>query len=715
MLALLDKIFQSRIHVEGTENLNSSPTLFVVNHFTRSETFLLPYILYKHRGEMLHSLADAGLFHGKFGEYLRTLGAISTKEPFRNRKIIRELMIGQHNWVIFPEGIMVKNKHVIKKKKLQLEHPERQGPPHTGAAVMALKAEITKRNYLSAVKREDHERMKFYEERYDFNGVDDLCFKDIQIVPVNISYYPIRPGQNFFSQLGKLLVKELPERIEEELNIEGKIFLSATDINVYFSKPISLYKYLDNALPITNTFLPFLSEQTRTNLVINYQKRRLTQRFMLDIYRNVAVNIDHVFSSCLRYYKHRKVDERQLKRIIFLVANYLPTLEGRRVHPSLRDKILNLVSDNLHDPYESICELAIKEGAIQRGTERIYIRPYALSKYQPFHLVRLKNLISVIANEIEPLYKVIDHIKQLTSMTKPKIKQTVAKMIHDQDMALYKEEYQRSYDENLSKDEKLGEPIFLKSKYTQTGIVLCHGYLASPKEVEPLAQVLNKMGYTVYCVRLKGHGTAPISLKDVTLEDWIESFDRAYAIVRNTCKHVFVGGFSAGGLVALNAAANKANDVKGVFTINAAIKLQDIRSKFVPSVMMWNDVMQKFNLEQAQMDYIENDSEHPEINYSQNYLNGVRQLERLIKLTKTKLAQVVAPALIIQADQDPVVHLDSAKIIESGIQSDPKEKVIMSFDRHGILHGEDCEDVFDHVKNFITLTAQASEESPNTN
>lgn len=102
MLALLDKIFQSRIHVEGTENLNNSPTLFVVNHFTRSETFLLPYILYKHRGEMLHSLADAGLFHGKFGEYLRNLGAISTKEPFRNRKIIRELMIGQHNWVIFP-------------------------------------------------------------------------------------------------------------------------------------------------------------------------------------------------------------------------------------------------------------------------------------------------------------------------------------------------------------------------------------------------------------------------------------------------------------------------------------------------------------------------------------------------------------------------------------------------------------------------------------
>jgi esterase/lipase len=329
--------------------------------------------------------------------------------------------------------------------------------------------------------------------------------------------------------------------------------------------------------------------------------------------------------------------------------------------------------------------------------------------------VRLKNLISVIANEIEPLNKVINRIKQLTSMTKPKVKQTVAKMVYEQDLSLYKDEYQKSFDQKLSKDEKLGEPIFLKSKYTKTGIVLCHGYLASPKEVEPVAQVLNKMGYTVYCVRLKGHGTAPISLKDITLEDWIESFDRGYAIVRNTCKHVFVGGFSAGGLVALLAAASKANDVKGVFTINAAIKLQDIRSKFVPSVMVWNDVMDKFNFDQAKMDFIENESEHPEINYSQNYLNGVRQLERLIKTTKSKLAQVVAPALIIQADQDPVVHLDSAKIIESSIQSDPKEKVIMPFERHGVLHGEGSEEVFDHVKNFITVTAQALEETPNTN
>ena len=715
MLALLDKIFQSRIHIEGTENLNDSPTLFVVNHFTRSETFLLPYILYKHRGEMLHSLADSNLFHGKFGEYLRTLGAISTKEPFRNRKIIRELMMGQHNWVIFPEGIMVKNKQVVKNGKLLLDHPDGQGPPHTGAAVMALKAEITKRNYLNAVKREDHERMKFYEERYDFNGPDELCFKDIQIIPVNISYYPIRPDQNFFTQLGKLLVKELPERIEEELKIEGKIFLSATDINVFFGKPISLYQYLDNTLPIANTFLPFLSEKTRSNLIIGLQKTRLTRSFMFEIYNKVAVNIDHVFSSCLRYYNHKEVDERQLKRIIFLVSNYLETLDGRRAHSSLRNDILNLVSDNHHAAYESICELAVKEGAIQRGIDKVFIEPYALRKEQAFHLIRLKNLISVIANEIEPLKKVITRIKRLTSLPKPRIKERVAKQVYRHDMDLYKEDYETYYDKDLSKDESLGKPLFLKSKHTKTGIVLCHGYLASPQEVEPLAQVLNKMGFTVYCVRLKGHGTSPANLKDIVFEDWLESFDRAYAIVRNTCKHVFLGGFSAGGLVALLAAAKKSNDVKGVFTINAALKLQDIRSKFVPSVMVWNDVMDKFNLDQAKMDYIENESEHPEINYSRNYLNGIRQLERLIKTTKTKLPQVVAPALIIQADEDPVVHVDSAEMIESAIQSEPKEKVILHFDRHGILHGEGSEDVFEAVKNFINLTAQASEESPNIN
>ena len=131
--------------------------------------------------------------------------------------------------------------------------------------------------------------------------------------------------------------------------------------------------------------------------------------------------------------------------------------------------------------------------------------------------------------------------------------------------------------------------------------------------------------------------------------------------------------------------------------------------------MVWNDMMEKFNLDNAKMDYIETNSEHPEINYSRNYLNGVRQLERLIRNTKAKLPQVVAPALIIQADEDPVVHVDSAEMIEKTIQSEPKEKIILNFNRHGILHGEGCEDVFEHVKRFINITAEASDENPNTN
>ena len=55
--------------------------IFVVNHFTRLETMILPYQFNKNTGKEVWSLAAADLFVGRIGEYLRNLGTISTKDP----------------------------------------------------------------------------------------------------------------------------------------------------------------------------------------------------------------------------------------------------------------------------------------------------------------------------------------------------------------------------------------------------------------------------------------------------------------------------------------------------------------------------------------------------------------------------------------------------------------------------------------------------------
>ena len=86
IVSAIKKLSRSAVSVEGQEMLRENPTLFVVNHFTRFETGLLLHILYKHNGQMAHSLADSNLFQGKFGEYLESVGAYPLNMPGRNER-----------------------------------------------------------------------------------------------------------------------------------------------------------------------------------------------------------------------------------------------------------------------------------------------------------------------------------------------------------------------------------------------------------------------------------------------------------------------------------------------------------------------------------------------------------------------------------------------------------------------------------------------------
>jgi esterase/lipase len=216
----------------------------------------------------------------------------------------------------------------------------------------------------------------------------------------------------------------------------------------------------------------------------------------------------------------------------------------------------------------------------------------------------------------------------------------------------------------------------------------------------PLAKYLNSHGVSVYVVRLRGHGTSPEQLNSVELKDWITSFDRAYTVMRHRCEQLILGGFSAGGVMALLAAANKANHVQGVFTINAAIKLQDIRSKFASSVTAWNRLLDKCKFSIGKLEYIENDSENPDVNYSRNYLKGVQTLGQLIARCYARLDHVIAPALIIQGDEDPVVKPESAEVIAKAIRSDTIKVEMLPCKKH-IMVTEGDERVFESVLSFI--------------
>lgn len=702
LLGILEKVLKANLHVEGLENLVPNPTLFVVNHFTRIETFLLPYVLHKHNGIHVHSLADSSLFHGIFGSYLRSMGTLSGREPFRNRTIIGELLTGAFDWVIYPEGVMVKNKKIFEHGRFRMDTPRWKGPPHTGAALLALRTELVKHDILQAQAEGNTELIEHYQARYMLSDISELSEQNTVIVPVNITYYPLRPGKNLLSDMAALLFSHLPQRLEEELKTEGNILFSDADITIYFGAPIDVATDVKAALNLHKKYHALVRYIPKDKLTIGLKRKKLTQHFMREIYTKVDIHIDHLFCMGLRKLKRNTIKEEDFCRALYLSAVEIRNLEKRRTHPTLQEDILKVITGETYPPYESICKQAEKEGVLTRAKGVLHINKRLLERRDlPFHEIRLKRITAVIANELQPLRRVVGIVERNVNRSGRALKARLVDVLSQSDQERFERDYEDYYEEGLSKPRSVGQPFFLKAKNRSVGVVLSHGYLAAPEEVRLMAEYLLTKGISVYGPCLKGMGTAPRQLADVTWENWVHAYERAYAAISNTCDKIIVGGFSSGGLLALLSAARKPHAAQGVFCINAPLILEDIKTRLVPASLAWNELLERFHISSGKLEFVDNEPENPEINYTLNYVKGLRELDHLISECRKNLEHVTDPALVISSKDDPVVNPKSADIIFSTICSEKKDLASMDFDRHVIVRREGCERVFEKVYEFI--------------
>ncbi len=139
-LKTLSGFSRARITIQGAENIPKGSVVFCANHFTRIETVFLPHHIYTITGKQVWSLAARELFDVPLLEgLLRRLGAVSTDAPDRDDLLLKPLLSGDSHWLIFPEGMMVKNKKLVKDGRFVLMNGKEELRPHTGAAVVALR------------------------------------------------------------------------------------------------------------------------------------------------------------------------------------------------------------------------------------------------------------------------------------------------------------------------------------------------------------------------------------------------------------------------------------------------------------------------------------------------------------------------------------------------------------------------------------------------
>ena len=549
----ISNLSKTNITLHGQENIPEGSIIFVINHFTRLETMLMPYQIFTMTKVPVWSLADVGLFTGALGRYLDKVGAISTKDPDRDRLIVKSLLTGEANWIIFPEGRMVKNKKIIEKGQFMISWAGGKHPPHTGAATLAIRTEFY-RQRLRRLSEEKPDEAEYLMELFQIESLEPVLNRYTYIVPVNLTYYPIRAQENILSNLATRLVDDLPDRALEELMTEGSMLISGVDIDIRFGNPILIGECLECTIIETD-----IQAKRRINFddpvasksAMRKEALKLMQLYMTDIYGLTTVNLDHVFASTLRFLRDRQIDEFDFRRRVFLAATRIQQHQGLHLHTSLEEDPIHLLTDDRFSKVEDFIAIALDKGNLKRNNDRLIKDQTTFTSGYDFHRARIDNPIDVIANAVEPLTQLQRTVRQLALQPRFWIRRKVAKYLMEQAVAEYKADYKKYYVEGESKSMEVGMPFLIKGKSKNVGILLSHGYMAAPMEVRYLADYLGGMGFWVYVPRLKGHGTSPDDLATRSYKDRVESIDRGYAIISSICRKVVVGGFSTGAGLAL--------------------------------------------------------------------------------------------------------------------------------------------------------------------
>lgn len=693
---------RARLSIHDTDNIPKGPTIFVVNHFTRIETFLLPYHLHRLTGAPVWSLAAAELFVGKFGRFLEQLGAVSTRSPDRDRLMVKSLLTAEAAWIVFPEGRMVKNKKIMEKGRFMISYAGGKHPPHTGAATLALRSEFY-RQRITEMAQSCPEEARRLAALFELPSVDSVSDRPVSIVPVNLTYYPLRARENALSRLAGRLVEDLPERLAEEIMTEGAMLLSGVDIDIRFGQPITFTTCLSCRTiqcDIRSSDPIGLDDVIPSRKFMRREALKITQRYMSAIYRMTTVNHDHMFAACLKKSPSRVIDRENLKRRVFLASRDGTLSNHIHFHSSFEQDQVHLLTDDRYHKYSEFVDFAKEKGVVTIAGPLLIKDAARLATMFDFHRSRIDNPIGVIANEVEPLSGLQRRITRLSWQPGFWLKRKVARYLIQRAAEAFDRDYETFRIPEVSKPREVGQPFLIKGDRRRVGIVLAHGYMAAPAEVRGLAEYLGKMGFWVYAPRLKGHGTAPEDLAECTYQDWIDSMDTGYAIISNLCRRVFAGGFSTGAGLALDL-AQRVPAIAGVVAISTPLRLQDIAARFAPAVDAWNRFMKRFHLNEAKKIFVDNHPEHPHINYTKNPISGVRELERLMSALEPRLPQITAPALLIHSRADPVVNVKGTEKIFDMLGSRDKQMVLFNFRRHGILQGEGADQVYRTIGGFL--------------
>ena len=692
--------------------------IFLFNHFARFETFIPQYLIHEACGAHCRSVASSEFFEGdeRFSQFLYSIGVVPNNMPNLFPFLAREIL-HDRKLVIFPEGGMVKDKQVIDHRgqyNIFSRSANEHRKHHRGPAVIALALDAFKTALLQDYAVGKYHRIERWAEQLGFDDVEHLMMKAIKptvIVPSHITFYPIRVSDNILHRGVRLFNRSINKRFAEELIIEGNLLFKHTDMDIRFSRPIvagNYWRWWERRM-LPNVVHRFESLNQLFELkpgpgnlgarihAFGMKARSNTMRddYMRSMYEAVTVNLSHIASLIImRLYeqKQNQIECTRLHKMMYLGIKLLQQSE-HELHRSLRnpqeyDAIINQGSIRLDQFLKTAISLKLIH--IENGC---YVFDKKLIEDFEIDEVRTENLIKVYANEVRPLSGVLSIVdRAMKQADKLSVKGLAEYRFNDQilfyqwDRAKHQRERYAEINSLQTQTADANWFLLKSRKKSAPAVILVHGFLSSPAEMRSLGDRLHTAGCHVVGVRLRGHGTSPWDLRERNWHEWAESVTRGYDIARAFSQSVHLVGFSTGGLLALQHAANNPTIlIKSVTSVCAPLHFINKNMVFVPLVHHANKLVSWVNSEGI-MPFIPNQPENPEVNYQHIPVRALYQLQRLINHLSDDTLTINADVHLYQADQDPVVDPTSLQALNKLIVAEHKTLNTLASDSHGVIY-----------------------------
>lgn len=737
LFTTVKRLLKVNIKLHHSEGQVQSGQIFLFNHFARFETFIPQYLIYQESGVFCRSVASAEFFAGDdaFANYLLSLGAVPNDHPRLLPFLAEEILRGS-KVIVFPEGGMVKDRRVLDKRgRYSIYSPtaHERRKHHTGAAVLALALDAFKGTILDAARSGDRSRLDHWLERLELDSVEKLLEAARQptlIVPANITFYPIRINDNLLRRGAQLIKRGLSRRLTEELLIEGNILLKDTDMDIRLGSPVDpaafwrpwerkLFHRLARALEGPDQLLAFSRGSKRldermASRWLRSKSLRIRNLYMHRMYGGVTVNLSHLAARLIMALTAAETTE--MARTLFDRALYLALKKVQKepsvyLHRSLRNPDwYRGVADGTSAGLQQFLTNARNAELVALDVDTYHFLPKLRAEYG-FHEVRLQNPVAVYANEVSPISAVTKAVGAALKQAAGLDAQMLARHRFDDEVRSYRwdrDYYRRARYGAINSQETAtasAEPfLLLPARPKAVGVVLIHGFLASPAEVAEFGAKLEALGYPVIGVRLKGHGTSPWDLRERTWRDWLDSVRRGYAIMSAFAERICVVGFSTGAALALLLASEAPEGLVGAAAISVPLRFRNRNMIFVPLLHQANRLASWLPTFEGIVPFRLNESEHPHINYRNIPVRGLYELRLLVDQVERSMGDVRCPAVVLQATRDHVVDPKSARILMDGLGSIDKRLVEIDSDRHGIL-AEDIGATQDQVIAFLERLA----------